>query len=653
VDVNFPRLFDPGVIGNIKVKNRVVKAPQHTGLCAPDGSVTERLLRYYKEVALGGAGLIIVEYSWIDYDASRASACQLGAANVDHISGLSLLAQTIQANGAKAALQIAHCGAHKWSGIPPIKAPSRVPWEFLRPIGAPAPAELNFEEIQGIVKAFGDAAKRTQTAGFDMVEIHATHGYLIEEFLSPRTNKRADCYGGPLENRRRFLLEVAAEVRSRVGPDYPVSVRMGGFDYDSNQMPYPNYDEVIEVAKSLEKTGIDVLNISAGGRYFENTNVDSEVFTPLATNAWAAEKIKKNVGLPVMVCGSITNPRLAEEILESGKADFIAMGRPLFADPFWPKKAKAGRVEDIRPCIRCSDGCTARSDWLAKAVLCSVNAALGREEDFKISPAKYPKKVAIVGGGAAGMEAARVCALCGHDVTLFEKRKLGGVLHEASIPGFKSDIRPLISYFVTQMEKLKIKVIQKEATLNLLREEGFEAVVVAAGASPLIPKVPGIDNPIVCGALEVLNGEKKPGKKVIVIGGGMVGTEVGLFLAEKGYNIVFVEMLDEFMNGILPMEKPEYQKRLDKHNVSIYTGRRLVSIQDKGVIVDDRYGRQEEISGDSVVIAAGFQPNRGLIEALQSQTNLEVYEAGDCVKPRRIFEAIHEGHIAARQLINN
>ena len=652
MNTRYPGLFEPGLIRNLKTKNRIVKAPQHTGLCNPDGSVTERLIRYYKEVALGGAGLVIVEYSWIDYDASKASACQLGVSSVDHIPGLSILAQTIQANGAKAALQIAHCGAHKWDGRPPIKAPSRVPWDFLRPIGAPPPEELTFEEIQGIIKAFGEAAGRTRNAGFDMVEIHGTHGYLIEEFLSPRTNKRTDCYGGPLENRMRFLLEVVAEVRAKVGSDYPVSVRMSGFDAESERKPLPTYDEVIEVAKSLERAGVDVLNISAGGRYIENSNISSETFTPLATNAWAAEKIKKNVHLPVMVCGSITSPDLAEGILKTGKADFIAMGRPLFADPFWPKKAKEGRPEDIRPCIRCNDGCTNRSDWLSKAVLCSVNASLGREEDYRITLAEHPKKVAIVGGGPAGMEAARVCALCSHDVTIFEKRKLGGVLHEASVPAFKSDIKPLISYYLTQMEKLKVKVVKKDATLDDLREGGFEAVIITAGASPLIPDVPGINNPIVCGALEVLNGEINPGQKVIIIGGGMVGTEVGLFLAEKGHEIVFVEMLDEFMNGILPMEKPEYQKRLSQHNVSINTGCRLVSVHDSGVIVYDRSGQQKEISGDSVIIAAGFRPDRDLIESIQSKTDLEVYEAGDCVKPRRIFDAIHDGFLAGRQVNN-
>ncbi len=648
MNTNFPRLFAPGVIGNMNVKNRIVKAPQHTGFSAPDGSITERLIRYYKEVALGGVGLIIVEYSWIDYDASRASPCQVGVADIDHIPGLSLLAQAIQANGAKAALQIAHCGRQKRTGKLPVKAPSRVPWEGSPYTGIPTPEELTFKEIRGIVKAFGDAAERTKIAGFDMVEIHGTHGYLIAQFLSPRVNKRTDWYGGCLENRMRFLLEVVEDVKSKVGPSYPVSVRVGGIDYEPEEVPYPTYDEAIEIAKNLEMAGVQVLHVSGGGRYPGSNSAYSETFVPLATNVWAAEVIKKNISIPVITCGSITTPELAEEILEAHKADFIALGRPLLADQYWPKKAKEGRPEDIRPCIRCNDGCLNRSDWLAKAILCTVNVALGREEEFKISPAERLKKIAIVGGGVAGMEAARVCSLRGHDVTLYEKRKLGGVLNEASIPGFKADIRPLISYFITQMENLKIKVFKKEATLNTIKTGGFNAVIIATGASPLIPNVPGIDNAIVCGALEVLNETKNLGKKAIIVGGGMVGTEVGLFLAEKGKEIVFVEMLDEFMNGLLRDEKSAYEERLSRQRVSICTGKRLESVHDKGVIVVDRYGKRQEILGDNVVIAAGFTPNRDLIDRLESQKGLEVYEVGDCIEPRRIFEAIHEGYFAAR-----
>jgi 2,4-dienoyl-CoA reductase-like NADH-dependent reductase (Old Yellow Enzyme family)/thioredoxin reductase len=645
--VAFPKLFETGQIGNLELKNRIVKAPQHTGLAARDGSVTERLIRYYKEIALGGTGLIIVEYAWIDYDASRAAPCQLGVADMDHIAGLSLLTRTIHTAGAKIALQISHAGRQKFLCCPPIKAPSRVPWEELYYYEhCPPPQELTFEEIQQIIKAFGDAAVRAQTADFDMVEVHAAHGYLIAQFLSPRTNKRADWYGGSLENRMRFLVEVTAEVRSRVGPTFPLSVRLSGTDYEPDGY---NIEESIQVAKKLEELGVSVLNIS-GGNHHQTLHEVSPMIIPLAHNVWAAEAIKNEVKIPVITCGSITTPGLAEEILQKGKADFIGLGRPLFADPQWPQKAKEGRAEDIRTCIRCNDGCLSRSDALGKSILCSVNSSLGDEEESRIVPAIIRKNIAIVGGGVAGMEAAMVCSLRGHKVTLFEKRKLGGSVNEASVPEFKADLRPLIKYFVTQMENLKVNVVNKQATVSTIKQGGYDAVIVATGASPFIPDVQGIDNPIVSESLDILSGNKKVGKKVIIVGGVIVGVEVGLLLAEQGKEIIFVEMLDDFMNGLLPDEKMGYMERLAKQKFSVKTGKRLELVKDKGAVIIDRFGKREEILADSIVIAAGFSPNRDLIDQLKRQTSLEVYEAGDCIKPRKIFDAIHDGNRVARQL---
>ena len=564
---------------------------------------------------------------------------------MEHLPGLSLLAQTIQANGAKAGIQISHAGRQRFTLQQP-KAASPVPWEEIYAQGCPAPLELTFGEIREIVRAFGQAAKRAQVADFDLVELHACHGYLISNFLSPRTNKRTDWYGGSPENRMRFLLEVVAEIRRQVGPDYPVSARLSGTDYEPDGH---TIEETVELAKRLEALGISLIHVS-GGNHHQTIHEVSPMGMSLAHNTWAAEAVKKAVGVPVVASGSINLPALAETILTEGKADFIGLGRPLWADPEWAKKAKEGRPEDIRPCIRCNDGCLARGDHQAKTVSCSVNVALCREEEFRIALAEHPRKVAVVGGGPAGLEAARVCALEGHTVTLYEKRELGGALLEASLPSFKApDLRPLIDYLMTQLRKLAIPVRHEEATAETIRSGGYEAVIVAAGATPLtLSDIKGITAAKVVGAADVLHGRAILGPEVAVVGAGIVGTEVGLALAEEGHKVTFVEMLDEFMCGITFDEKLVYEQRFRELDVTVLTGRRLEAITEDGITIIDRYGRRTDVPVDTVVIAAGFRPRRELIEALGADPALQVLEAGDCVQPRKIFDAIHEGHLAAR-----
>jgi len=442
----------------------------------------------------------------------------------------------------------------------------------------------------------------------------------------------------------RFLLESVADARSKVGPDYPMSIRVSGTDYEPDGT---TIEETIVLCKKLEELGVTVIHMS-GGNHHQTIHEVSPMMMPLANNVWAAEAVRKEISIPVIASGSITSPRLAEDILAQGKADYVALGRPLWADPEFPNKAKADKPEHIRPCIRCNDGCLARGDHMGRAVRCSVNASMGRENDVTIGRAEFPKKVAVVGGGPAGMEAARVCALRGHEVTLFEKRSLGGALFEASRPEFKADIRPLISYLQTQMDILNVKVVNKEATANDIGGGKFEAVIAATGAAPAQLDIPGIDHDMVCGALEVLRGEVKLGDDVLIVGGGMVGIETALMVADKCKTVTLIEMTDDAMANLTPDEKTIYIERLKRDCAATKTGTRLVGVTDGVATVADRFGREEKIVCDTVVLATGLRSERGLVDELMREGGVEVFEVGDCVRPRKILDAIHEGFRVAR-----
>ena len=637
----FPHLFTPGKIGSLTLKNRVMKAPQSSGMSNMDGTVSERLVRYYRQQAAGGAGMIIVEYAYVDDIGAKSAHCHLGISNNEHIPGLAWLAENIREQGAVPAIQIEHCGRQKFLGTQPICAPSAIPWPKLwDQYGVQAvPHVLTIEEIQDIVHAFGDAALRAKQAGFELVEIHGAHGYLLTNFFSPTTNHRTDLYGGSLENRMRIYVEIVRDVRKKVGPDFPVTIRLSGTDYEPDGFPI---EDTIELAKVLEKEGIDAFHIS-GGDHHTMIHQVSPMAIDVCHNVWAAEAIKKVVHVPVIASGSITLPEYAEEIIASGKGDFVGLGRPLWADPEWPLKAMEDRPEDIRPCIRCNEGCLERTFFNFKAITCAVNPTISREGELDLKPAAKPRKIAVVGGGPAGMEAARVCKLRGHEVTLFEEKELGGLLHEASVPEFKSDIRPLCKYLITQIEKLGIPVEHKKATAADLA--GYDAVICATGSRPILPGVPGIDKPGVMDALEVLNGARKPEGRIAVIGGGLVGTETALHLAEQGMHTTLVEMLPKIMNGVAATDQLAYSERIAKADMEVCTGTRLVSIGDGEITVSDHTGTHT-IPADSVIIAIGLKAQDSLYGELCAQGK-EAYLVGDAVHPGKIFDAFHTAYRVA------
>ncbi|MDR1968769.1 MAG: NAD(P)/FAD-dependent oxidoreductase [Burkholderiaceae bacterium] len=636
----------------MEVNSRIVRSPCCTGLGGMDGTVTDRLLRHYKELARGGPGLLIVEYSYIDKLASKSAMCQLGCADTEHIPGLAWLARTIQSHGVKAGIQLEHAGRQKFLGTPPIKAPSRIPWEELHAMGGSPPDELTWDEIQQIVEAFGDAAQRAKLAGFDFIEIHGAHGYLITNFLSPRTNRRTDWYGGSLENRMRFLMQVVANVRAKIGAGFPLGVRLSGTEYEPDGT---TIEETVVVAKALEKAGIDVIHVSGGNHHTMQHQV-TPLYLPVAHNVWAAEAVKRAVSIPVIASGSLNTPALAEQVLAEGKGDFVGLGRVMFADPYFPAKAAAGLPDEIVPCIRCNDGCQERSFKRYQAVLCTVNPLLGNEGMVATGPAPKRLNVAVVGGGPGGMQAAQTLAKRGHRVTLYERRALGGQMIEGAVPVFKSDLRLLIVNMQSRLKTLGVRVEQREVSPKDLAGGGFDHVIVAIGGAPAPRRFPGSDHAKVADGCAVLRGEEKIGPRVVVVGGGLVGCEVALHLAQQDHQVTIVTRRDDFMGegsdtgiAVEHSNRSALLELIARHHVQVRTGLQIVEADDEGVQLSDRSGRTVRIAADSVVLSSGFAPQPGFAEEL-ARLGIAASAVGDCVQPRKIFDAIHEAFAAAMRI---
>lgn len=642
------RLCEKFRIGQMEVKNRMVMPPMLTRYASEEGYVTERTKSYYEARAQGGAGLIIVESCYVHQDA-RAYENMLGISDDKFIPGMSELVQAVHRHSAKIAVQLEHGG--KASLTKPV-VPSVLP-----NLGGKVPKVLTVDDIAEIVACFADAAVRAKVAGFDGVEIHGAHGYILAQFLSRSSNKRQDIYGGELKNRARFLIEVIKAVREAVGANYPVWCRINGREYGVEEGVTP--EEAQETARMAEDAGVDAIHVSAYGPASPGNDpifykvvdpLNSPVFTP-AIIADLAEGVKKAVTVPVITTGRIT-PEAGERILAEGKADLISIGKGLLADPELPNKVCSGRLDDIKPCILCLQ---CRDDLVSPNVVglrCRVNPALGKEVEYKeIAPAKKkPRAVLVVGGGPAGMEAARVAALRGHQVILYEKEpRLGGQLIQAAIAPYKDGIKLLNEYLQTQLKKLGVQIkTGEELSVEKAIEMKPDEVIVATGARPIIPDISGVRRENVVTALEVLSGDKEVGERVIIVGGGEVGCETAEFLADKGKKVTILEMLEQIGVDMLSIMRPFVIRRLNKAGVMVETTARVVEITDKGVTAS-----QDEVSrffeGDAVVLAIGMMSETNFAQRLRAKLP-SVHLAGDCVKPRTIGEAMVEGYLVGLEI---
>ena len=639
----FRKMFEPTHIGRMEIKNRIVMPPMGTNMATPDGHVTEEIVCYYRERARGGVGLIIVETTCVDAPVGKTTAYQLAIDDDKFIPGLSGLAKTIHQHGARTVLQLQHGGRGAKSsitGIQPV-APSPIPMPYGTQVGyeGEMPRGLAVAEIKELVRKFARAAQRARKAGFDGVEIHSTGYYLVAQFLSSTANARQDEYGGSLRNRSRFLTEIIQAVREAVGQDYPLLCKISAMELGPGAGI--TVEEAQQVAWMAEEAGADALEIAAmlWGVIPRLPPATAEAPGGLLP---FMDGLKKAVRIPLIAAGRIT-PELGEKALQEGKADLIAMGKALIADPELPMKAASGRVDEIRPCIgclRCIDNQTVKG----KGIMCSVNAAVGRERKSEVKPPGKSKKVFVVGGGPAGMEVARVAALRGHQVTLYEKQdKLGGQLLEAIVPPHKDNMKPFVEYLTSQMTKRGINVrLGVEATDQLISEANPDVVVLAAGVVTTVPQILGIGTASVVTSKQVLNGAKV-GDSVVVIGGGLVGCETAEYLAEQKKKVTIVEMLDE-VAGVMPLAlRKMLLARMAYRKVIVLTGVKCQEFTDRGLLITNREGEETTIAADTVVIATGGRPNRALLEDVRSAVPA-VYSVGDCVEPRGIAEAMADGH---------
>jgi len=629
-------LFSPFKLRGLSLKNRIVMPPMGVFLVEADGSVTERTREYYRQRARGGAGMVMVEASAIAPE-GIVSFHQMRIFDDAFVPGLASLAKVIKQEGARAGIQIHHAGrqtSSKVIGRPPL-APSPLPCPSIR-----GDVEvLDREGIQRIVRLFGDAAQRAMEAGFELIEIHGAHGYLINQFLSGFSNIREDDYGGDTFRRARFAVEVVQEVRRRVGPDFPISFKISAQEFVPGGL---TVEESVQIVRLLRQVGIDAVQVSAGNDATPEW-ISQPMLMPRGCLVDSAHRIKKAVDIPVICVGRINGPMLAEEILREGKADLVCMGRALLADPELPRKAREGRLEEIRRCVGCNT--CINSIFKKGRVECLVNPELSREQEMAVRPASRRRKVLVVGAGPAGCEAAWVAASRGHRVELLEASdQIGGQILLGATPSHKKDLLNIVRFHKRQLALHKVdccmgRVVGPEEILEMRPE----VVVLATGAKPV--RLPFLQEGAngVCTYREALESPESLPEKVVVAGGGAIGCEVALHLAEWGHKVSIVEMTDRVGSQYEAMTRKLILERLRSHGVEVLTNHRITGYREGRLSC--LWGVEQEplsLEAPAVVLALGTCPEDRLFAPLCS-AGLEVYRIGDCLEPRSIKEAILDG----------
>lgn len=640
----YPNLCSPLKIGNIILRNRMVSAPMAFPDITPEGHVTKEAVAFYELRAKGGAAAVTLSECIVHIRTGMSHSRHINLQDEGVLAGLTEAARSIKRHGAIANIELSHGG--KYAGVDLAKGAQGARLRY----GPSAETlsdgsrveEMPRELIREIVESFGSGAALVKRAGFDMLLVHGGHGWLIQQFLSPASNRRKDEYGGSIENRARLALEVLDSIRLATGPGFPIEFRMSAEEYIPGGY---GINEAVQFAGLIEKK-IDLLHVSTGSHENSFSRTHPTMFMRRGCNVHLAAEIKRHVGIPVACIGGLNEPAQMEEIIASGQADVVEMARALLADPFLPGKVMTGRDEEIVRCIRCFTCLAERVHTQTR--ICSVNPIIGREYEGRFAlPASGPKKVLVAGGGPGGMKAAVTAAGRGHRVILCEKsRELGGALKFAKSIPFKHDLYGLVRNLEIEMNKAGVEIrLNTEVTRDLAERESPDVLVLAVGAAPIVPPIPGIDNPNVVFANNLSDEDVVIGRKVVILGGGLAGCESAVHLSQEGREVTVVEMTGDAAMDANARQRPVLLEMLVGMNVKIETNMKGIEITGTGLVCRDKAGKERLFEADTIVIAAGLYPLTEVVTGLLDAAP-EIVQVGDCVKPQKVTEALYRGYHA-------
>lgn len=641
--LKFENMFQPITIGPMTVKNRFVVPPMGNNYANEDGSWSEQSVAYYSERAKGDFGLITIEATVV-HQGAKGGKRKPTLFSDETIPSLKAVTDACHAYGAKVSIQLQNAGPEGSEAVAgrPVMAASAI----IADIKKDKPVEVTTEQVYELVEGYGDAAYRAMQGGADAVEIHMAHGYLVNTFISSRTNKRTDEFGGSFENRMRFPSLIIENIRKKCGKDLALLARINASDDILGGM---SEHDMAAVAAYLEELGLDALHVSRAVHL-----KDEKMWAPTTLHAGFSAnlvtEIRQATTIPIITVGRFTEPQFAELMVKEGRADLVAFGRQSLADPHLPLKAKEGRLEDLTPCIACLQGCVANM-YIGEPIRCLANPVLGYEvEDLEEADKK--KKVMVIGGGVGGMCAAAVAARRGHEVDLYEAQdRLGGNMRLAAYPPGKGDITNLVRSYVVKCEKAGVSIHLNQAVdISLIEEKNPDVVIVATGSKTLLLPIEGIDDPSIIHANDILDGKRFAGEKVLVVGGGMVGCEVADFMSERGYDVTVAEFRSVIGADVIPEHRKFLMQNLEENHTEAFTNARVNKFYPDGVDYETLDGEEKSLRGfDSVVLSMGYENYNPFDEELE-KSGREVYIVGDAVRARKAIDATREAYDIAKNI---